>query len=79
MVPVYKDLGGMAACGQEVAPTTLTPCHLHDGAGGHSKCLWMQNRGPGSGFGARGAPPREFWPEDTGLVGALLYFRTTQK
>lgn len=38
MVPVHADLGGMAACGQEVAPTTLSLCHLHDGAGGHSKC-----------------------------------------
>lgn len=69
MVPACKDLGVMAVCGQKVAPSTLTPCHLHDGAGAHSVC-----RG-GTGFlvrtGSHGSHPQG----SSGLAGCSALFQ----
>lgn len=69
MVPACKDLGVMAVCGQKVAPSTLTPCHLHDGAGAHSVC------GGGTGFpvrtGSHGSHPQG----SSGLAGCSALFQ----
>lgn len=73
MVPACKDLGVMAVCGQEVAPTTLTPCHLRDGASARSVCrggIEVVVRTGSHRSTSQGAPA--WW-------GAPLYFRTTQK
>lgn len=73
MVPACEDLGVMAVRGQEVAPTTLTPCCLHDGAGAHSVCggeIELLVRTGSHGRTSKGAPA--WW-------GAPLYFRTSQK